>query len=167
MVSKEVIKSEKGLRSLIKRNLNKEIHPGTKPSIDFIHKILEDAYESGMKYDVSDMQNAVFAFAANSTNQADYCIKLVSKMHFKSEDPSVPEDDEKAPLAFYDIEVFPNLFLVNWKMEGEGNPVVRMINPTPSDIEGLLRYRLIGFNGRRYDNHLIYARLMGYDNEQL
>ena len=167
MVSKEVIKSEKGLRSLIKRNLNKEIHPGTKPSIDFIHKILEDAYESDIKYDVSDMQNAVFAFAANSTNQADYCIKLVSKMHFKSEDPSVPEDDEKAPLAFYDIEVFPNLFLVNWKMEGEGNPVVRMINPTPSDIEGLLRYRLIGFNCRRYDNHLIYARLMGYDNEQL
>ena len=166
MVSKEVIKSEKGLRSLIKRNLNKEIHPGTKPSIDFIHKILEDAYESGMNYDVSDMQNAVFAFAANSTNQADYCIKLVSKMHFKSEEPSVGTDDE-GPLVFYDIEVFPNLFLVNWKMEGEENPVVRMINPTPSDIEGLLRYRLIGFNCRRYDNHLIYARLMGYTNEQL
>ena len=166
MVSKEVIKSEKGLRSLIKRNLNKEIHPGTKPSIDFIHKILEDAYESGMNYDVSDMQNAVFAFAANSTNQADYCIKLVSKMHFKSEEPSVGTDDE-GPLVFYDIEVFPNLFLVNWKMEGKENPVVRMINPTPSDIEGLLRYRLIGFNCRRYDNHLIYARLMGYTNEQL
>ena len=166
MISKEVIKSEKGLRSLIKRNLNKEIHPGTKPSIDFIHKILEDAYESGMNYDVSDMQNAVFAFAANSTNQADYCIKLVSKMHFKSEEPSVGTDDE-GPLVFYDIEVFPNLFLVNWKMEGEENPVVRMINPTPSDIEGLLRYRLVGFNCRRYDNHLIYARLMGYTNEQL
>ena len=166
MVSKEVIKSEKGLRSLIKRNLNKEIHPGTKPSIDFIHKILEDAYESGIHYDVSDMQNAVFAFAANSTNQADYCIKLVSKMHFKSEEPSIGTDDE-GPLVFYDIEVFPNLFLVNWKMEGEENPVVRMINPTPSDIEGLLRYRLIGFNCRRYDNHLIYARLMGYTNEQL
>ena len=166
MVSKEVIKSEKGLRSLIKRNLNKEIHPGTKPSIDFIHKILEDAYESGINYDVSDMQNAVFAFAANSTNQADYCIKLVSKMHFKSEEPSIGTDDE-GPLVFYDIEVFPNLFLVNWKMEGKENPVVRMINPTPSDIEGLLRYRLIGFNCRRYDNHLIYARLMGYTNEQL
>lgn len=166
MVSKEVIKSEKGLRALIKRNLNKEIHPGTKPSIDFIHKILEDAYESGMNYDVSDMQNAVFAFAAGSTHQADYCIKLVNKMHFKSEEPSVGTDDD-GPLVFYDIEVFPNLFLVNWKMEGENNPVVRMINPTPAEIEGLLRYRLIGFNCRRYDNHLIYARLMGYTNEQL
>lgn len=46
MVNFEAIKSEKGLRTLIKRNLNKEIHPGTKPSIDFIYKILEDAYSS-------------------------------------------------------------------------------------------------------------------------
>ena len=167
MISKEVIKSEKGLRSMIKRNLNKEIHPGTKPSIDFIHKILEDAYESGMHYDVSDMYNEVFAFAAGSTNKADYCIKLVSKMHFASEEPSTALDNDEGPLVFYDIEVFPNLFLVNWKMEGENNPVVRMINPTPAEIEGLLRYRLIGFNCRRYDNHLIYARLMGYNNEQL
>ena len=167
MISKEVIKSEKGLRSMIKRNLNKEIHPGTKPSIDFIHKILEDAYESGMHYDVSDMYNEVFAVAAGSTNKADYCIKLVSKMHFASEEPSTALDNDEGPVVFYDIEVFPNLFLVNWKMEGENNPVVRMINPTPAEIEGLLRYRLIGFNCRRYDNHLIYARLMGYNNEQL
>lgn len=33
MVNFEAIKSEKGLRTLIKRNLNKEIHPGTKPSV--------------------------------------------------------------------------------------------------------------------------------------
>ena len=39
-----------------RRNLNKEFHPGTKPSIDFIHKILEDAYMSGLQYDVSDMR---------------------------------------------------------------------------------------------------------------
>ena len=77
MVNTKVVQSEKGLRVQIKRNLNKEIHPATKPSIDFIHKILTDAYESGMTYDVTDMRNAVLAFAANSTNQADYCIKLV------------------------------------------------------------------------------------------
>lgn len=88
MVNFEAIKSEKGLRTLIKRNLNKEIHPGTKPSIDFIYKILEDAYGSDLKYDVTDMRNAVLAFAANSTHQADYCIKLVNKMQFKSADPS-------------------------------------------------------------------------------
>ena len=167
MVSTEVIKSEKGLRKLIERNLNKEIHPGTKPSIDFIYKILEDAYERGMHYDVTDMRNNIFAFAAGSTNQADYCIKLVNKMKFKSEDISEAVDDDKADIAIYDIEVFPNLFLVNWKLKGKDNPVVRMINPTPTDIEGLLNFRLVGFNCRRYDNHILYARLMGYTNEQL
>ena len=167
LVNFEAIKSEKGLRKLIKRNLNKEIHPGTKPSIDFIYKILEDAYASGLGYDVSDMRNAVFAFAANSTNQADYCIKLVNKMQFKSAEPSVGGDDKDALIVFYDIEVFPNLFLVNWKVEGDGKPVVRMINPKPSEIEELMKYKLVGFNCRRYDNHILYARMLGYDNEQL
>lgn len=167
MVNKEVIKSEKGIRTLIKRNLEKEYHPGTKPSIDFIYKILEDSYNEGLNYDVSDMKNAVLAFAANSTNQADYCIKLVNKMHFKSDDPAPAADSEDAKLVFYDVEVFPNLFLINWKFEGPENKVVRMINPSSTDVEGLIRHRLVGFNCRRYDNHILYARLMGYDNEQL
>ena len=167
MVNFDAIKSEKGLRTLIMRNLNKEIHPGTKPSIDFIYKILEDAYASDLKYDITDMRNGVLAFAANSTNQADYCIKLVNKMQFKSEEASSGMRNEDAKLVFYDVEVFPNLFLVNWKIEGEGKPVVRMINPAPAEIEELMRFRLVGFNCRRYDNHILYARLMGYSNEQL
>ena len=167
MVSANVIQSEKGLRSLIERNLNKEIHPGTKPSCDFIYKILEDAYEQGLKYDISDMKNEIFAFAAHSTNQSDYCIKLVKQMHFKSDETSTPVDSNNKIILFYDIEVFPNLLLVNYKKQGEGNKVVRMINPSPSDIEELLQFRLVGFNCRRYDNHIIYARLLGYSNEQL
>ena len=167
MVNFEAIKSEKGLRTLIKRNLNKEIHPGTKPSIDFIYKILEDAYSSDLKYDVTDMRNAVLAFAAGSTHQADYCIKLVNKMQFKSAEPSAHVENEEAPLVFYDVEVFPNLFLVNWKIQGEEKPVVRMINPSPTEIEDLMRFRLVGFNCRRYDNHILYGRLIGYTNEQL
>lgn len=167
MVNFEAVQSEKGLRTLIKRNLNKEIHPGTKPSIDFIYKILEDAYASDLSYDVTDMCNAVLAFAANSTHQADYCIKLVNKMQFKSADVSTATQNDDAKLVFYDIEVFPNMFLVNWKIEGEGKPVVRMINPSPREIEELMQFRLVGFNCRRYDNHILYARLMGYTNEQL
>ena len=167
MVSANVIQSEKGLRALIERNLNKEIHPGTKPSCDFIYKILEDAYEQGLKYDISDMKNEIFAFAAHSTNQSDYCIKLVKQMHFKSDKASTPVDSSNEAIVFYDIEVFPNLLLVNWKKQGEGNKIVRMINPSPSDIEELLQFRLVGFNCRRYDNHIIYARLLGYSNEQL
>ena len=167
VVNSKVVQSEKGLRVQIKRNLNKEIHPATKPSIDFIYKILTDAYESGLTYDVTDMRNAVLAFAANSTNQAEYCIKLVNKMSFKSAEdgPAVKNDDAK--LVFYDVEVFPNLFLVNWKIEGPDQTVVRMINPKPTDIESLMKFRLVGFNCRRYDNHILYARLMGYTNEQL
>lgn len=167
MVNFESIKSEKGLRTLIKRNLAKEIHPGTKPSVDFIYKILEDAYASGLKYDVTDMRNAVLAFAAGSTHQADYCIKLVNKMRFKSDESSMGVQNEDAKLVFYDVEVFPNLFLVNWKIDGKDKPVVRMINPTPAEIEELMHFRLIGFNCRRYDNHILYARLIGYSNEQL
>ena len=167
MVSGNTIKSEKGLRQMVKRNLEKEFHPGTKPSIDFIYKILEDAYEQGMKYDLTDMKNEIYAFAMNSTNQSEYCIKLVGQMHFKSDEPSEPVDSKNSNIVFYDIEVFPNLLLVNWKIKGPEHKIVRMINPSPSDIEELIQYRLVGFNCRRYDNHIIYARLMGYNNMQL
>ena len=168
MIDGNVIKSEKGLRTLIKKNLNKEIHPGTKPSIDFIYKILEDAYNSGIYYDVTDMRNAVLAFGANSTHQAEYCIKLINKMKFKSEESAKPvEHEEDSQLVFYDVEVFPNLFLVNWKVAGPNSTVVRMINPKPTDIETLIKMKLVGFNCRKYDNHLLYACLMGYTNQQL
>lgn len=161
------VKSEKGLRALIIKNLNKETHPATKPSIDFIYKILEDAYESGLNYDISDMKPDVIKFAANSTHQADYCLKIVAKMHFKSEDISEPGTYDNDDLVFYDVEVFPNLFLINYKKRGPENKVVRMINPTGKEVEALMRFKLVGFNCRRYDNHMLYARMMGYTNEQL
>ena len=167
MVSDVVIKSEKSLIRQIERQLNKETHGATRPSIDFIHKILEDAYDSGLKYDVSGMRNVILDFAKHSTNQSDYCVKRVSQMKFKSEEPSEPISDDKIPIVFYDVEVFPNLFLVNWKYAGENMPVVRMINPTPNEIDELRKFNLIGFNCRRYDNHILYARIMGFSNEQL
>lgn len=168
MVNFDTIKSEKGLRSLIERNLRKEIHPGTKPSIDFIYKILEDAYASGMKFDVTDLRPKVMAFANNSTHQSEYCIKMVNKMIFKSDEDSEGEERYLSDdIIFYDVEVFPNLFVVVWKIRGKKNKCVRMINPTPAQIEELLRHKLIGFNCRRYDNHIMYARMMGYTNEQL
>jgi len=168
MINFDAVKSEKGLRDMIIRNLKKEVHPGTKPSIDFIWKILEDAYSSGMKYDVTDLRPKILAFANNSSNQADYCIKLVNKMHFASEQPSEsPEEYKNEELLFYDVEVFPNLFIVAWKAEGKDKSPVKMINPSPTDIEELLKFKLIGFNCRRYDNHIMYARYLGWSNEQL
>lgn len=166
LINFDSVKSEKGLRDLISRNLNKEIHPGTKPSIDFIYKILDDAYKSGLKFDVTDLRPKVLAFANNSTHQADYCIKLVNKMTFASEDPSdSPEAYQSDELIFFDVEVFPNLFVVVWKAENK-DPV-KMINPGPKDIEDLMKFKLVGFNNRRYDNHILYARYIGYDNQQL
>lgn len=170
MLSNTTIQSEKGLRDLILRNLRKEIHPGTKPSIDFIHKILEEAYDSGMSYDLTDMRPRIIAFANNSTNQPLQSLKVVQKMKFKSDTPvessKAVEASTDDKLSFFDLEVFPNLFVVCWKYEGD-SPVVRMINPTPNEIEPLFKLKLVGFNNRRFDNHILYARFMGYDNEQL
>ena len=167
LVDFEGVKNERMLRAMIKKNLEKGYHGATKPSVDYIHYLLEKAYSSGIGYDVSDMHDAILAFAANSTNQADACLKLVTQMKFKSENISDAKPADDKTLVFYDVEVFPNLFLVNWKAAGEGKPVVRMINPTPTEIEKLLHFRLVGFNCRRYDNHMLYACLMGYDNMQL
>lgn len=173
VLSADTVRSEKGLRDLIARNFRKEIHPGTKPSIDFISKILEDAYASGLNYDVSDLKPKMVAFANNSTNQALACLRIVQRMRFSSEtvpgsipDPRLALPADVQPLVFFDCEVYKNLFVVCWKYEDSDN-VVRMINPSPQDMETLFKFRLVGFNNRRYDNHILYGRYMGYNNEQL
>ena len=119
-------------------------------------------------YDVDDMRNAILLFAASSTNQADICVKTVAKMHFKSKEEAKSETDIlEAPIAFFDCEVFPNLFLINWKLAGEDKPVHRMVNPTASEVEALTKYRLVGFNNRKYDNHMLWACMLGWTTEQL
>lgn len=164
----KTIQSEKGLRDLIERNLRKEIHPGTKPSIDFIHKILDEAWESGMSYDLRDMRSTVLSFAAGSSNQSMQAIKIVQKMQFVSVDAAKPADDHSdLPIIFFDVEVYPNLFVVCWKYAGDEKTVVTMINPEPQEIEQLFKAKLVGFNNRRYDNHILYARFLGYTNEEL
>lgn len=162
MVNFEGLKNEKTIRTLLKKNLNKEIHAATKPSVDFIYDILEEAYASGMQYDVSDMKKAVISFAAGSTHQSQYCLKKAAAMHFCSENLIDHSGDVRdipdAPIVFYDVEVFPNLFLVVYKQQGEGHEFVRMFIPDGEDIRRILQFRLIGFNCRRYDNHMLYAR---------
>lgn len=169
MLQTDTIKSEKGLRDLIARNLRKEIHAGTKPSIDFIQHILEEAYLSGVQYNVTDLRPRIVAFANNSSNQPLLSLKVVQRMRFKSEEivekpATVETTDER--LVFFDVEVYPNLFLICWKYQGSPT-TVRMRNPSPQEVEALFKMKLVGFNNRRYDNHIIYARYLGYDNEQL
>ncbi len=161
LLNNKSIQSEKGLRELIARNLRKEIHPGTKPSVDFIYKILEEAYSEGMSYDLQDMRSDILAFAAKSTNHSDYCIKVVMKMPFVGQNMMPQDNGEDEPLTFFDVEVYQNLLVVCWKTQGS-DTVVRMINPVAEEIEPLFRKKLIGFNNRRYDNHILYARYLGY-----
>lgn len=162
MLDHDVVMSERGLRKLIDRNLRKEIHPGTKPSVDFIAKILDDAYEQGLSYDLRDMRPVILTFALMSTNHSDTCVKTVTKMKFVGQNESLGVDGpDDAPIVFFDVEVYPNLFIVCWKYAGDSE-VVKMINPEPAEIEQLFKFRLIGFNNRRYDNHILYARYLNY-----
>lgn len=174
----QTIKSEVGLRALIARNLRKEIHPGTKPSIDFIKKVLDDAYESGMAYDLTDMRSPIMAFALNSTNQSFNCLKIVQQMKWASDrdasqdaviidqTPGVEAFVKDDRLVFFDIEVYPNLFVICWKYAGDSE-IVKMINPSSEEVAKLFRLKLVGYNCRRYDNHIIYAASMGYTVEEL
>lgn len=169
MITDDGIKSERHLRNLIKKGLRREVFPNTKPSIDYILKILDDAYESGMIYDVMDMAPDIQVFANNSTNNATYCLKQVSKMRFSSDNSNLEnvEDYDDTPIVFFDVESAPNHFLACWKKEGENKQVVKMLDPNPKDIEKVCKYKLMGFNNRRYDNHEMYGSMMGYSPEQL
>ena len=116
MVDWDGFKNEKVLRAMIIKNLKKEYHPATKPSIDYIDKLLTDAYNSGVTYDVRDLQNDILSFAMGSTHQADYCVNLVANMLFCSKDildkewleSQAPVVDEEAPIVIFDVEVAPS-----------------------------------------------------------
>lgn len=175
MVDVKAVENERHLRALIKKCLNKENHGHTKPEVDFMKKILDDAYAAGVPYDIRDLRPRITAFAMDSTNQAQACFDIVSNMHYCSQehadgskgDVVATEDWNNSPIIFYDVEVFPNLFIICWKKEGADQNVVRMINPTPEEVKKLFAFRLVGFNNRRYDNHIIYARSQGYTNAEL
>lgn len=186
------LKDQRHLINKIAKSLRKEDNVGgTKCEIEFIKKTLDDAYLSGMSYDVSDMRMDIFMFASKSHNHSDYCKQLVNQMKFVSKDLEVKDADEvlsknsfnkEFPIVFFDIEIYrptepgeldadgrenPGLFLICWKIAGEGQEVHSLINPNPYEVEELFKYRLIGFNNRKYDNHMIYARAIGYTNSQL
>ena len=108
MVSDYTIKSERDLRNRIAKGLRKEVWPNTKPSMDYIYKVLDDAYNQGLKYDVVDLRPDIQQFALGSSHQADYCLKLINKMHFQSEEISENFEgySDEAPIVFFDIEIF-------------------------------------------------------------
>lgn len=144
-------------------------HGHHKPNMDYIKMLTDKAYEQGLMYDVECMRKSLHNYAMASRNQRDVCLKMLSEMHLRSENaPDNVLSGLDKPLVFYDVEVFPNLFLINWKYIGKENPVVRMINPTPEEVRELSNNNnLIGFNNRRYDNHILYGRMTGMSNMEL
>lgn len=171
VIDKNHVMKERQIRALILRALRKEIHANTKPNIDFIAKILDEAYYSTEPYDVSDLQSSVIYFAASSTNNSAYCLEKVSAMHFKSDDmlPKSKQEEtdiQEKDLVFFDCEVFPNVLIVCWKQKG--NPKVYSVyNPGTAFLETFFKSPLVGFNNLRYDNIILYARYIGYDNRAL
>jgi energy-coupling factor transporter ATP-binding protein EcfA2 len=167
LIDTKVVVTEKSVRSQIAKCLRKEHHGSTKPEVDFIKHILDEAYASKVPYDVTDLQARIIGFASKSSNQAIEALRVVQTMKFASETESKDVAvEDNTPLVIFDVEVFPNLFIICWKYRGVDN-VVRMINPDPKDIEPLFSMKLVGFNNRRYDNHMLYARYMGYSLEDL
>ena len=178
---KEITYTEKTLRNFVKRQLGmiegkEPSHPNTKPTIDFIAHEIQKAADMGLEYDITDLRHAVFMRAIRSTNNKDYCLAVFQQIPW-----STMRDDEgkteakltnftkiypKEELVFFDIEVYPNLFVVVWKKYHE-DEFTRWINPTPDQIEYLMTFPLVGFNNRRYDNHILYARLLGSNNMEL
>lgn len=168
VVSDKVIADEKHLRALIIKALNKKTDlGGTKPNIDFIDHVLREAKDQGLHFDVSDMRQAIYTFAANSTNQPDYCIAKVNNMIFSSDEPSEAVDAKSNEVIVLDVEVYKNFNCLCWKFLNKGDEVFKVPFPTPEYIESILKYKFGGFNNRAYDNHILYAMLMGYTPLQL
>ena len=176
-VNDNTIKSERGLRALIVMALEREIGDGhTKPSIDFIKHVLYSAKDQGLSYDVSDLYDNIVSFAAMSSNQSDYCLDVVEEMELTSDDRKKEEAEEPifesqnplddSNLVFYDIECYKNYFLIVGKPRNSDDWIV-LEDPTPNQVLEFTKLKLVGFNCRQYDNHMLHARIMGYSNEAL
>ena len=183
VINFEAARSADFLRKQIYRCLNKEFPPNsTASSVSLIKKMLDEAYEANqLSYDLRDMKILVKNFAEGSRHQADNCIKMFNEMHFVSRDIEANERDNYAayvgdipadntpykdlPYTFFDIEVFPNLCLIVYMDDGK-EPVV-LVNPSPSEAAELTKKKLIGFNCRNYDNHIIRAIMLGFDNQNI
>lgn len=170
VVDEKIAVTEKGLRTTIKRSLAKEVHPDTRSNIDWIYKILNDAYDSGLVYDVSDMRQDVLIFAMNSTHQSDYCVNKVGEMKFASETGGeyVDDYDDNDPIIFHDYEVYPNVNLLCWKYDDPDDKNVQVVfNPSSDYISHFYginqekKNKTVGYNNKEYDNHIGYGIYQG------
>lgn len=161
-VGEKEIKTDIKLREMIENNMRKEYLDNTKPSVDFIKKIFDDAYKSNLSYNLTDMYPDLIKFAASSSNNSDYCRRVIDSLPLKSDDDiKAIRNTNHEDIVFYDVEVFPNLLIICYKARGKGKKVQVLINPTPDEIEEFLKLKLVGYNCRKYDNHILHSRRIG------
>ena len=193
--------TEKKLRTFIENCMDKVHHSATKPEIDFIYTVLEQAKDTGVKYNLNDMLDPLTKFAMHSTHNSDYCLSVVNKLTlstYQTEEEIGNGNDvvDDKDIVFFDIEVFSNLFLVCWKKNGfeipawvyddllkdinggdnsQSSDAIKSnwyaqhkdkdygiwANPTVNQLEYLLQFPLVGFNNRKYDNHILYNASLG------
>jgi len=168
VLAPSTMQTEKGLRELVLKGLNKKVHAYTKPSMDFIKMVTDEAYNNGITYDISDMWDDIMAFAMSSSNQRSACMETALTIHLKSDADVQAGPDTDKPIAYFDIEVFPNLVALGWMYDKEDAQVVKIVNPNPTEVEELIaRTRLIGWNNRGYDNHILWALTLGWPPEEI
>ena len=78
----------------------------------------------------------------------------------------------KRPIAFWDIECYPNYFLVKFMIDATGQQVsFPMFQGTQLNVVGirimLAMYTIIGFNTKNYDEPMLSYALAGADNASL
>ena len=183
VINDNALKDAKHLRTRVLKALRKEIEPGfTTTCVNYIEAQLMEAQENDIAYDLSDLDNAIYSFAASSTHNAKACLDKYFNMKLIWPEPPkmvatvddipdnqkvfIPAWEEEAPIVFCDVEVAKNLFLVCYKERGPGKKVVKMFNPKPVDLEPLFKMKLAGYNCITYDAPIMYAHYIGFTNYQ-
>lgn len=171
VINEYTIENQKHLVAAIRKALRKEIEPySTTCCVDYIGKVLQDALDAGIEFDVSDMKPEILAFALSSTHNAISCVDKASNFQYssnkKAEWIEPPKMGEEKTIAFFDSEVFPNLFVFCYKPLGK--ECIPMINPTGHELIDIFQtYNMIGFNNLGYDNTICYLRMQGASNFEL
>ena len=187
------LKDEKHLRNIVLKATYKDCRPyGEDPKtvtcVKYIQDTLKNAQEAGISYDIRDLYDRVYAFAANSKHNSAECINMVYAMDFlwpkEVKDPTGSifdgRYDDKSPIIILDCEVTPNLILVVYKelepdgvagvfkKNGPDKKCVRLYNPKPGVIEQLINTtRIVGHNVTGYDNNILYALMLGKTPEEI
>lgn len=168
VVDFELYENEKALRSVIEGHIKNWVGGlrHTIVTINLIADTINEAYNKGFHYDISDMYKTLIDIAKASTNNADPCQKTVNSLHLKSKDidtmkyVATAKDGRR---VFFDIECFQNLFVICWKYEFS-KTCQSMVNPSPEEVmEFIENFTFIGFNNRKYDNHVMWERALGKD----